>query len=78
MQTRPLGGVNIAANAQPRNVSRIAKTQTLGLELQADEDKETCRFTSSILLPTPESGYVRQRPSELHHQINLKPPIGTS
>lgn len=39
MQTQPLRGVNIAVNVQPRNVSSIAKTQTLGPELQAHVDK---------------------------------------
>lgn len=39
MQTQPLRWVNIAVNVQRRNVSSIAKTPTLGLELQADGDK---------------------------------------
>lgn len=36
---------------------------------------EIFHVTSSILLPTPESGYMEQCPSDLHHQLNLKPQI---
>lgn len=43
MQTQPLRWVNIAVNVQPRNVSSIAKTQTLGPGLQAGVEEKKAR-----------------------------------
>lgn len=60
-----------AAGPRGQKPSEASGPEQVGVKPQME--MEMCDFTSSVLLLTPESRYMKQCPSDLHLQINLKP-----